>query len=233
MRFAKLFLKGLLCGVGTMIPGVSGGTIAVLLGVFEPLLGAVSSVFRHFFASFLFLLPFASGAAIGAFAVSFPLSLFCSRFPLFSRVTFCILSAVSLVLFVGKITGFRFCLRDIPFLLGGTLIAFLLDLLLSMKGFFSADGVFPLLLCGIILALALILPAVSFSYMLLFFGLYEKTLAAVGSFELLFLLPLLFGILLGIFAFSSLLEKLIEKYPRNTYCFTAGFVVCSFIGVLF
>lgn len=232
MNTLSLFLKGFACGAGAAVPGVSGGTVAVFTGVFEDLLSAVSSVRKHFLRSVSFLLPFSLGALAAIIAFSFPITYLCENFGFQSNIFFCVCSAVSLILFFRKSITLPLSLKEILTLLSGTLIAFLLSAVLSYRNIFRIDCAFPLFVCGIILALALILPAVSFSYMLLFFGIYEKTLKAVTDFDISFLLPLSLGVILGIFLFSSLLKKAVDKNRKTVYCLISGFVIYSLISLI-
>ena len=81
-----------------------------------------------------------------------------------------------------------------------------------------------LILAGIILAVALILPGISISYMLLIMGLYERTLDAVGNVDLGFIAPLAGGVFVGILLTTKFLSLLMDKYPDKIYLIILGFV---------
>ncbi len=226
-RYTALFIKGFLTGGGTVIPGVSGGTVAVCTGAFKEVLDAVSSIFLHFSKSTLTLLPFGVGCALGVFAFSLPLSLFTDLYPTLSNTVFCIISLVSLILFIRQSIYGRITKKGYAYVFAGTLVSLCTTLLLSTGYTVSAKGFLTTFVTGLALALALILPAISFSYTLLFFGLYEKTIDAVAGLDLEFLLPFGASVLLGVFLFSALVSSIMKKHEIEVYCFACGFVICS------
>lgn len=81
-----------------------------------------------------------------------------------------------------------------------------------------------LVVAGIVLAIALVLPGISVSYMLLIMGLYEQTLEAISNVNIAFLAPLFGGVFLGILLTTKLLSLLMEKYPEKIYLIILGFV---------
>jgi putative membrane protein len=88
-----------------------------------------------------------------------------------------------------------------------------------------------LFIAGIITAIALVLPGISGSFMLLALGLYDVTLKAINSLNIPLLIPLLLGIGAGTLGTTKLIEKLLQKYPRKTYMLIIGFVAGSLISV--
>ncbi len=217
-----------------IIPGVSGGTMAVITGVFEVMLEAISNLNKHIRKSFLTLLPIILGGLFGVFLLIHPVEMFLERFPILSKYSFCGLSLIGCVIFIKKEIGYR--LSNIQFicLFAGSASALTITIFTQYYKL-NPDhlGFLQLILIGIILSVALILPAVSFSYMLLFFGIYEDVLNAVLHFQLTLLIPLGFGILCGGYIFSKLLFNLINKYEKNTYCFVLGFVILSVADILY
>jgi putative membrane protein len=88
-----------------------------------------------------------------------------------------------------------------------------------------------LFIAGIIIAIALILPGISGSFMLLALGLYDITLNAINNVNLPFLIPLVLGIAVGTIGTTKLIEKLLQKYPGKTYMLIIGFVIGSLVPV--
>ena len=84
-----------------------------------------------------------------------------------------------------------------------------------------------LLLVGLVAAVALVLPGISFSYLLLLLGLYDPTIQAINALDLGFLLPLAAGVLAGILLTTKVLERLMTRHPRPTYLVILGFVLAS------
>ncbi len=225
--------KGIVIGVGTLIPGVSGGTAAIAVGVFEGLLYAFSNIFKSFFESLKYIFPIGIGIFFGICASVYPIKIFCDCFPALSNYIFGSISLISTIIFVKKTLSFDCTFKKTISVFAGALIAFSISYITEFFQFSNEDiGIIGIILTGILLSIALVLPAISFSYMLLFFGLYERTLEAISNMDLYFLIPLAMGVLSGSFLFSKLLLKAINEYQQETYSFILGFVLCSLIEIV-
>lgn len=224
-RFIDLFIKSILIGIGTVIPGVSGGTVAVAAGEFESILRAVNNLFSAPKESFGYLCVFIPGAALGCVCAVYPARAFIAAAPSAANICFFAVSLLCTALFVYKSIG----LAVKPLLLIAGIATASLFLAARYLCGISAEITSPILIfaVGVVLAAALVLPAVSFSYTLLFFGLYEKSLSMISAPETGFILPLAAGIIAGTFAFSKLLEGLISRDRRGTYSYVLGFVLAS------
>lgn len=100
-----------------------------------------------------------------------------------------------------------------------------------MSNSIDLGNILFLFLAGIIIAIALILPGISTSFLLLTLGLYEPLIAAVKGLDLAFLTPIVLGTLFGIIALTKILESLLNNKPRATYMMIIGFVIGSVIEV--
>ncbi len=229
---ANNIFKGVFIGFGTMIPGVSGGTVAMLIGVFEDILESTANVFKHLRKSLVILFPILSGAVLGAYLISYPLEYFSVEFPQLSKSTFCIISIISAVYFAKiNLKGSKNAKTIVCFLLG-TLIAFTSSILFRFYDISAIEFNFiNLFFMGTSLSLALVLPAISFSYMLLFFGIYDSFIKAIISVDIYFLLPIFLGVSIGSYLFSKFLLKLINHHTVATYSFVYGFVLYSAVDI--
>ena len=229
----KIF-KGIFIGFGTLVPGISGGTAAIISGVFEDILEATANFFLHIKHSIKTLFPIAVGVLIGVLSFTPILSLFTSNFPIVSKYVFCICSLISTYYFFKSSVTFKYTSKKAISLCFGILSVIVIRYTLNIFNvdFDNTDFV-SILLLGLPLALSLILPALSFSYMLLFLGLYDNVLESIAYLDFNFLLALFSGLLIGIILFSKLLLKLVNKCPQETYSYVFGFVIYSTIDVLF
>lgn len=229
-------LKGAVIGIATLIPGVSGGTMAIILGVYDKLIHAISSFFKDWKNNVIILFEIGLGALIGGL--------------LFSKVFEKVLIKYSVILqflFIGIIVGgipvlFRKARdtkvkkkSDFLFIILGFIIVMLLckdpAVTTSLATSQGISSMIFLFLGGIVLAIALVLPGISASFMLLTLGLYEITLSAINNLNLLFLVPLGAGVLVGTLATTKLIENMINKYPSKTYMTIIGFVIGSLIPI--
>ena len=231
------------CGAwigGTMtVPGVSGGSMAMILGIYDRLIASVNGILQKgkFKESLLFLIKFLLGAVVGLF--------------LFAKLITLALTYVSIptrYFFLGAVAGgapmiFRAAqIRKVGvsvfvYPIVGIVSALLISLI--PEGIFEIDGTGALavlagvviqLLGGIVIAIALVLPGISVSQMLLVLGVYEKLTAAVDALDIMTLLsfaPLVIGTVGGILLTTNLIERAMKKYPTATYLIVFGFILGS------
>lgn len=246
----EVFLKGLWIGGTMTVPGVSGGTMAILLGIYDRLIGAVSglvpkkrsagdkgeqenSYWTVARFSILFLVVFLLGAGIGMFAFSRVISGLLEQPVAGSYLRFFFLGAVAggipLILSSAKVKKFSVWLVLLP-IVGAGLVYGLTFLPAEMFSLEAAGGVGAFLLKlagGVILAIALVLPGVSASQMLYTLGIYEELLACISDFRILPLIPLGIGTVLGILLITKTLDTLMTKYPKQTFLIIFGFILGS------
>ena len=241
MKLKNFFLdtaKGGAIGVAMIIPGVSGGTLAVLLNIYDKLIGAISNIFKDFKNSIKVIAPILLGAVVAVVAAYFPLKFALSHAPFPTVMLFAGLMIGSCPKMVkdGIKNGFK--TLDI--------LSVILPLLLVVGICFipnlgSADlsanmpvyGYFLLILIGMLASCALVVPGVSGSMLLLILGYYNQIFETVSdlktsfghSFLVLFLLAV--GIIIGFFSIAKLMKYLLGKFPRATNWAIIGFVVGS------
>lgn len=223
--------KGFIIGATMIVPGVSGGTMAMILGIYDRLISAVSSFRKNPRDNFLFLLTFALSAGAGLVLFSTPLSWFLENYEI-PTLYFFIGAVIGGIPLIQKKSGIeKLDVNTILYFLVGALIVTLISRL--PQNLFAntvtsgGRGWIMLLLAGIVSAIALILPGISFSHFMLILGLYEQLLVAIKGMNFIFLIPLAIGVLAGILLFSKILEHMMEKYPKVVYLLILGFIIGS------
>lgn len=238
MKFLVNMLKGSAIGVAMIIPGVSGGTIAVLFNIYEGLINAISNLRKDFKKSFMFLLPIVLGMILAFCAMYFPLKLALKHFPVqtISLFSGLMLGSIPMLFKESLDNGFK----KVDFVAG--LISFCVvigicfipnmgnvDLSVNMPTY----GYVLLFLIGVLGSCALVVPGISGSMLLLIFGYYEPILDTISELKnnfghsvlVLFLVAL--GILFGFVVVAKLMNYLLKKYKRITYWAIVGFVIGS------
>lgn len=231
----KNILYGLIIGAVMLIPGVSGGTTAIILGIYDQLVAAVASFFKNVKKNLLFLGSVALGGVIG---LVFCAKLLLMLVELWEVPMLCLFAgaiAGSFPLLVRKSHG-GFSVRSVLFLLIGFGLA--LATAFVPSDLFTIDGhgvrdFCILFLLGLPLAVALILPGISFSSILAVFSLHTRFMTALQpkTFDLMFLLPLGLGLVAGVLLTTRLLEKAMNRYPGPTYFCIIGFVLGSVLEI--
>lgn len=230
-----LFGKGLLTGASMMVPGVSGGTMAIILGVYEQLLAAVSHFFEQIKKNLITLCFFAAGGIIGILLFAKGLSYLMEHFTVPMSFFFigAVLGGLPTLWHKARTTATSH-LTTVLFLLIGIAAAVGINCLphdLMTANSTSVSGILLLFAAGIVLAVALIAPGISFSYMLLVFGIYERTLEAISDFDILFLLPIGLGGITGMILFAKLMDHAMHRWEQQTYGLIIGFVLASAASV--
>ena len=226
-----LWLKGVVIGAAMLLPGLSGGTTAILLGIYDSMISAVSSFRKAPKKNLIFLATVVLGGGVGILVFAKPLLYLTEQwqFPMTYLFMGLVLGGVPVLWREGNIRKFSPGCVLFPVLGAGIVIAigYLPQDLFQMSEGLDIWGMLILFLAGIALAVALVLPGISFSYMLLIFGLYQRTLSAVETLDFIFLLPLALGVIAGILLTTRLLERCMARFPQATYLMILGFVVGS------
>ncbi|QAA33293.1 DUF368 domain-containing protein [Clostridium manihotivorum] len=236
MKYLSSILKGVFIGIATVVPGVSGGTMAIILGIYDDLIHAMGSFFTDWKKHSLFLLQVGLGGLIGIGLLSKLLETIIGRYPTMMQYLFIGIIIGGLPVLYNKAnTKVKKSTADFIFLLLGFAIVFLLgsdpNTVSTMASGKETSNLLFLFISGIVIAIALILPGISASFMLLTLGLYETTLKAINTQNIAFLLPIGLGILVGTLASTKLIEKFLNKYPNKAYMLIIGFVLGSLIAV--
>jgi Predicted membrane protein len=226
-----LMLKGFVIGSSMSVPGVSGGTMAILLGIYDKLISAISNFFKDIKGNIIFLIKFCIGAFIGIGSLAFVIEWLLNKFPL--PVSFFFLGAVigGVPALYEKTKQTRLKISSVLYFLFGLVIVIAIGFIPTGNiDISSGSGLahyLLLLLTGIIIALALVLPGISTSHMLLVLGMYDSMLAAITKFDIMYIGILGIVTLIGIFLITKPLEWTMNKYPHQTYCMIIGFVLGS------
>lgn len=235
MKYLVNVFKGLAIGVATLVPGVSGGTMAIILGVYDEMLHAVGSFFADWKKHALFLMELGIGGLLGVFFFSRLLEDVVNKYPFVTGYLFVGVILGGVPVLYKKSTEGKRDYKNLLFLAIGFVTVLLLSsepeattTMATMEGFKS---ILFLFFAGIVIAVALVLPGISASFMLYVLNLYSVTLNAINTRNIPFLVPLALGVGLGTMATTKAIEKLLQKYTAQTYMLILGFVLGSLIPV--
>lgn len=228
----KTLCKGIWVGATMTVPGVSGGTMAMIMGIYSRLMDSVNNIFKKPWESIKFLLQFAVGGIIGIVLFARFITTLLENavwgIPLQFFFVGAVAGGVPLIFHEAGIKKFSYKLIVYPAI--GILLVSLLSLL--PEGIFSGGeggigGIVLQLVGGIVIAVALVLPGISASQMLCTLGIYETVMLNISNLQIVSLLPLVVGVLAGIFLSTGVIGKLLERFPQETYLIILGFIVGS------
>lgn len=232
-----IFVKGFCVGGTMLVPGVSGGSMAMILGIYNKLISAVSSFMKNKKANAILLGLFSSGAIIGMIAFAKPLLKLIEKHEMVTLYFFigAVIGGLPMIFKKAK-EGSKFNLKSCLYLILGAILIFSFSLIpedILNTNISNNIGDYLLLLpIGIFAAVALVLPGISVSYVLLLLGVYDQTMEAISNLNIGFLAFLGIGVIIGIILTTRLLEKTMEKYPHQTYLTIVGFIIAS-VGEVF
>ena len=237
------FLRGVLIGIAEIIPGISGGTIALITGVYSRIINSAAEAFkglallatfsrtnwvqagaRFRSMSWSMLIPMLIGMVIALFAAASVVEPLLEQYPTLTKALFAGLITASLAVPI-RLSGGRWGITEYAIASVAAAAAFAFTSIPSGAdldpGFFLIAGSAAIAVC------ALVLPGVSGSYLLLALGMYAPTLAAVNDRDFGYLSTFILGALIGLGAFVGLLQWLLEHKSRITLVVMSGLMVGS------
>ena len=250
MEFVLEMLRGMVIGLANIIPGVSGGTMMVSMGIYDTLIHCITHLFKEFKKSILTLLPYAVGMVLAIGGLSFALKWAFAVYPLPTNTLFIGLILGGLPAILRQVKGKK------KGAVGAVLFVVFFALIIVMQIFqsehvatitLSFGEVIKLFMLGAVASATMVIPGVSGSMILKLLGYYEPVVtvaipglisglahgewAAVGA-NVGILLPFGLGIVVGIFAIAKLIEVLLAHWEGQTYCAILGLVTASPVAIL-
>ena len=241
LKNAAVALKGFAMGAANVIPGVSGGTIALLTGIFNELIEALNAIlsvsswklllkgkvkefWEHIHGTFLLWL--AVGVLVSVFSLAKLMEYVLAYHPIQTWAFFFGLIVVSGVYMLYDIKGWK--VADGVWLVFGIFLGALICMLSPTK---TTDASWFILICGAIAICTMILPGISGSFILVLLGKYEYIMSAISELNWPVLIMFGVGCVLGLAAFSKFLHWLIARYERPTLITLIGFTLGSLVKV--
>lgn len=241
----SLVIKGFFLGIANIIPGVSGGTLAITMGIYEDLINVISHFFKNIKKNLGFIIPIGIGAVLSILILSKVISASLEKFPFATTLFFIGLIVGGIPLIAGKIKGEK--------LKPANIIVFLITFGIIMFMTFGPTGnnnvslnsvnpimMIILLLVGLVAAATMVIPGVSGSFVLMLLGFYKPIINTISNLtnyndlghNLLVLCPFGMGVLIGFVLVAKLIEFLLAKFKVTTYYGILGFIVSSIVGLL-
>ncbi|MDR1317050.1 MAG: DUF368 domain-containing protein [Spirochaetales bacterium] len=227
------FFKGALIGTGFILPGISGGALAAIFGFYQRIISFIAHITKDFIKNVLFFIPVGLGALFGMFLLARPLSFFLENYE--AQVIWgfigCIIGTLpSLWKEAGKEGR---ATRHYIILILTALIGF--GLLFAAKMFLEAS--IPLnfitwIFAGFLIAGGILIPGMSPSNFLVYFGMYKPMVDAFKTMNLLVLVPLFFGAAVCLFSLSTLADMLLRKIYAGLFHFVVGIVIASTLMII-
>ncbi len=236
IAWTKLIIYGIIIGIANSIPGVSGGTMAVILNIYTALISAISSIRTDFKKSMRFLLPIGAGLATGIFLFSQLISYSLEHFNIPTNFFFIGLIVGSIpMLYKKTVYKSKNIKLIIPFVLSMIVILltvyFIPDTNDSLITVITLENAIKLFISGVLAAAAMIVPGLSGSFILLLLGVFTSVYTAVAEFNIAVLLFVGLGCIVGILLGTKAMDFLLKKYSNITYSCITGLVFGSIFAI--
>ena len=243
MNAILLLLKGFIMGIANIIPGVSGGTLAIILGIYEKLIDVLSSFWKNLKKNILFVLPLLIGMGIALIAGSFVIDWGLKNFPIATTLFFVGLVIGGIPFIYMKVHKKYNVVNVIIFIIIFALVVLLS--ILTVDSNVSLDKIDFLLIVklffvGAVTAATMIIPGISGSLVLMNMGYYESIVECVKNLtkfssmghSICVLLPFGVGVIIGLVLIAKLIKWLLRKFPIQSYFGILAFVIASIVSII-
>ncbi|MGN0374332.1 MAG: DUF368 domain-containing protein [Butyrivibrio sp.] len=258
MKFIFDIIKGIFIGVANIIPGVSGGTMAVSMGVYDKLIGSINNLTKEFKKSFITLLPIAIGmiGGIGIFSFIIPYCLTNYSFQTCMCFVGLIMGGIPAIFVNMQNSLDREQKKINPLHIISFLVFLGIAVFMAIANPTSATAdsitinplmIILLIVMGAICAAAMVIPGISGSLLLMMLGYYSGIIGTISSFLsalknmdgsalvhcILVLVPFAVGCILGVLLISKLITWLLKRFESITYCGILGLIAASPFAILY
>ncbi|NLJ70907.1 MAG: DUF368 domain-containing protein [Clostridiaceae bacterium] len=224
-------LKGFIIGFGAIVPGLSGGVLSVILGVYDRMMSFLGNIRKDFLKNVRYFFPIGIGGVLGIIF-----------FAGIIEAAFGTYAALFTALFIGFVAGtfpsvYRTAGKQgrtgsdkLTMLIAAAFVFALM--LLGEQNFTQVEpNIIVWILSGAVVALGFIVPGLSPSNFLIYFGLYDKMASGIKNFDFMMLIPFIIGAVVSIMLFAKLVNFLFAKYYRKMYHIILGLIVGSTLGI--
>lgn len=226
-------LKGVFVGSGFIVPGVSGGAIAAIFGIYKPIINWLANITKDFWKNVKYFIPFAIGGVLGLVIFSYIVKIALGSY-----------ETIMMWSFVGTILGMLPSLwkdaaqegrnRADHIVMIGSFLTVLAILLFASK-FIKAKvepSFISWFICGGLIALGILVPGLSPSNFILYMGMYKEMAEAFSKLEMSAVIPIGLGGLVTIFSLAKLIEYIFRKNYSKFYHFIFGVVMASTVMII-
>lgn len=244
-----LFIKGIILGISFVIPGVSGGTLAVLMGIYEELIEAASNFYKSlndFKKYFMYLLPIGLGVVFSVSVFARIIKFGLDKAPIITILIFLGMIIGGIPSLCKNVKGYKITIEDISLMLVGMLIVLSMLIFHKSSNLVTFDninmyGYVILFFVGMLAAVTMVVPGISGSFTLMLIGYYEPVLNMVNeitafknlSTNIILMCVFMLGVVLGIVFVSKIIDWCLKHYKKETYYAIIGFVLSSIVSVLY
>ena len=233
MKYIILALKGIAMGIANAIPGVSGGTIAVITKIYDELLESITPNIKKLIKNIPFLLPVGIGMIIGILLAAKVLAFLFETYNVPTQLFFMGIILGSMPMIYQEATREKKLqpINIIPFLIGAGIIIGMFfirtDNISSVDSSLTVGNAVLFVLAAFLAAVAMIIPGISGALVMKILGAYDAAIMALNDMNIPVILLFAVGAIVGIFVAAKVISMLLKKFRKETYCIIAGLIIGS------
>lgn len=232
METLKLISKGMLVGIGKIIPGVSGSMIAISLGIYEKMIQALCNIFTNFKENAKFLFKIGIGLLLSITLISKIIYMMLNRYYFLTMLLFIGLIIGGLPSII-KVASKEKSTKNNVILIIPFIIFLVLEILTDSLELDIKLNIFNAIWVGMLEALTMLIPGISGTAIMMMLGIYDNVLLVFSNFNYFHILIfLMLGIMVGVFMFSKIINYFLNKHKISCYYLIIGFVISSTIILL-
>ncbi|MDO5725941.1 MAG: DUF368 domain-containing protein [Tissierellia bacterium] len=224
------FLKGFLIGVGAILPGISGGLLAVALGLYEPIIAFIANIKTRFKNGIGYFLPIIIGIGSGILVFAYITDKALEKYSQYFIAFFLALIYGSLKELLPEIKAKESKSNLVHTFIVAAIVFIFIELIKSKTKMIEINFI-NLFLSGGLLGLSFLIPGLSSSSFLIFFGIYKVLANAIYNFNFKILLPVILGGVFFVILSSKFIERLYQKRRVIVYKFIIGASAASFMAI--
>ncbi|MGO4988258.1 MAG: DUF368 domain-containing protein [Gallicola sp.] len=227
-------IKGVFIGIGAILPGLSGGVLAVIFGIYDRMIEFMAKPTKKFLENVLYFVPVGIGVGLGILLFSFAVS---AAFSSYETLFVC--------LFLGFVVGTFPSLykqagaegrekKDLIITAVTAAVLFLIMNILQKGSLIQIDqpGMIAWAVAGFLVGLGFLIPGLSTSNFLMYFGMYSKMTDGISSFDFFVIIPITIGLFVCVLLFSKLIHSLLDHHYAKMFHFILGTVIGSSVAIL-
>lgn len=230
--YVKYLVAGIMVGIGGILPGISGGVLCVIFGIYEVLMEILAHPFQNIRKNLKIMFPFVVGLGIGFVGFANLIRLLLAKHSEFTFATFLGLTIGMLPSTFKESQKKGTSKKSKVYFAISLISAGIVMIVFKMNSIVMPLNAFSYFICGIAWGISIIIPGLSSSILIMFLGLYQPMTEGIASLDLKVIFPIALGILLLIITLSKLVDYLFKKFYTQFYHIILGVIVASIILTL-
>lgn len=231
-NYIKLIFAGAFVGIGAMLPGISGGMLCLIFGIYQVIIETMANPIKNIFKNIKIIIPVGIGGIIGVLAAATLLDYLFVSYEKYVLAAFAGLTIGMLPATFKEALKYGKTKKSVLVFFISLFVACVLLGVFRYLSITLTGNIWTYFLCGIIWGTSIIVPGMGSSTFITFLGLYDKMSAGIKNFDMGVLIPMGLGIIIILLLFSKLVNYLLKNYYTNFYSLILGTVIASIIFIM-